>query len=130
MKGEDFAKHLLKQSEAIEKLINEDSPIIMCKEAVDFFTESFQKQGFTDQSLMKWKEVKRRMDPPAKGAKGTRAILKGDTGDLGRSLDHKKSGDGEVIIFSDLPYSKAHNEGGKLMQNVKPHHRTNAKTGL
>lgn len=111
MDGSEFAKHLLKIGEDARKFINDDSPEIMGKTAVDFFKQSFHDEGFTNGGLQKWQEVKRRMDPPAKGAKGSRLILTGDTGDLGRSIGYRNGGNGEVTVYSDLTYAAAHNEG-------------------
>lgn len=111
MDGNQFAKHLLDISEESERFLNNDAPVIMGKTAVDFFTESFQNEGFTDVSLEPWKEVKRRQNPKVTGARAIRAILTGDTGDLGMSIEHEKTDNGEVTVRSDKTYSKAHNEG-------------------
>ena len=111
MTGEQFAKHLLKVSKEIEAYINNDAPEIMGVIARDHFTESFQNEGFTDEKFEKWEEVKRRMNPKITGAKASRAILTGDTGDLGMSIDYTNAANGEVTIYSDKPYAEAHNEG-------------------
>lgn len=111
MDGKEFAKHLLTMSEEAERFINDDAPTVMGKIAVDFFTESFQDEGFTDTSFEPWKEVKRRQDPKVKGARASRPILTGDTGDLGMSIEYRDAAGGEVTVFSDKPYAEAHNEG-------------------
>lgn len=54
--------------------------------------------------------VKTRTVPPAKGADGQRRILTGRTGDLGRSIRWKTE-PGRAVIYSDLPYAAAHNDG-------------------
>lgn len=115
MDGNYFAEHLLKQAEEIEQFINDDAPVIMGKNAVDFFKEGFQKEGFTDETLEKWPEVQRRKNPkrPDRAA-ASRKILTGDTGDLGMSIQRKNEGNGQVTIVSDKPYSKIHNEGGLI----------------
>lgn len=111
MDGNQFAQHLLSMSQEAENFINDEAPIIMGKEAVDFFQEGFQNEGFTDTSLEKWKEVKRRQDPKVRGARASRPILTGDTGDLGMSIEYKDANNGEVTVFSDKEYAEAHNEG-------------------
>ena len=92
--------------------------------AVMHFKQSFQDEGFTDENLVKWKEVRRREDSRnfktvargknkgtvrAKNANGKRKILTG-TGDLGRSIQSKIE-PGKVTVISDVPYASAHNEG-------------------
>lgn len=111
MDGQEFAQHLLSMSEETERFINDDAPIVMGKVAVDFFTESFQDEGFTDTSFEPWQEVKRRQNPKVTGARATRAILTGDTGDLGMSIEYKDASGGQVTVFSDKPYAEAHNKG-------------------
>ncbi|HEY5508432.1 MAG TPA: hypothetical protein VIK29_07170 [Paludibacter sp.] len=111
MNGDQFASHLLNMSTESERFINDYAPIIMGKNAVDVFTENFQNEGFTDTVNESWEEVKRRLNPKITGAKATRKILTGDTGDLGMSIDYKNASNGEVHIVSDKKYSKAQNEG-------------------
>lgn len=128
MDGNEFAKHLLDISKEIEKYIDNDTPEIMGVMARDHFKEAFQEgtEGFTDKSLEKWPNVKRRTNPknfhyitkgPNKGDKisgnayAARAILTGDTGDLGFSIDYETKGNGEVTVYSDKEYAEAHNEG-------------------
>lgn len=57
----DFKK-LYAKLDRIQKYLDNQLPTIIGVEAVNFFKESFDNQGFTDQTLEKWKEVKRR-DP-------------------------------------------------------------------
>ena len=111
MDGDEFATHLLHMSEEAQRFISEDAPMIMGKIARDVFTENFQNEGFTDTVNESWEEVKRRLNPKTKGAKATRKILTGDTGDLGMSIEYKNASNGEVTIISDKVYSKAQNEG-------------------
>jgi phage gpG-like protein len=111
MDGQEFANHLLKLSTEVENFINNDSPEIMGKLAVDHFKESFQDEGFTDAAFEKWDEVKRRLNPKTKGAKASRKILTGDTGDLGMSIDYKNAANGQVTLYSDKAYADAHNSG-------------------
>lgn len=75
--------------------------------AVELFKENFQTESFFGK---KWKEVKRRQPPIAKGAAGVRKILTGNTGNLGRSVKYKVL-PGKVEVYSDLKYSAAHNYG-------------------
>lgn len=103
----------LKFKEIQEKFllaVQNDLPIVVGKTAADFYKQSFHNEGFTNQSLVPWKDVKRRNDPRVKGARSTRAILTGDTGDLGESIKYR-SEPGKAVIYSDKKYAQAHNEG-------------------
>jgi phage gpG-like protein len=113
-------------------------PVIIGQEGVNHFQESFDKEGFTDSSLQKWPEVKRR-DPTSewygfkagsksarpgekRKKKGTvtnfspsaarRKILTGETRELSDSIQYRikpKS----IHYFSPLPYASVHNSRGK-----------------
>lgn len=111
MNGDDFAQHLIQLSAEVEDFTDNDAPVVMGKIAVDHFKESFQNEGFTDNTLEKWDEVKRRLNPKVTGAKASRAILTGDTANLGESFEEPVIEKAQVTIKSDLPYAKAHNEG-------------------
>lgn len=112
----DIQQFKIKLADSLTTLSDElqtNAPIIVGKTAVDFFKEGFQHEGFTDNSLNEWDEVNRRGargHKVAEGARGTRKILTGDTADLGESIQYKAL-DGEVEVFSDLPYAQAHNKG-------------------
>jgi phage gpG-like protein len=111
MTPNEFSRYLIEAQREIQQYINEDAPVIIGKTAVDHFTENFQQEGFVDGGVQKWQEVKRRMNPKITGARASRPILTGDTGDLGMSIQYKDAADGKVTVYSDLPYSEAHNEG-------------------
>jgi len=124
MDGNQFAEHLLKMKQQTEQFINDDAPEIMGKTAVDFFTQSFQNEGFTNNGLNPWPEVERRkgesewygFSATNKGgfseAASSRNILTGESDDLGRSIQQKNAANGEVTIYSDLKYADVHNSGG------------------
>jgi phage gpG-like protein len=114
MDPEKFAQHLLEMQKQIEQFANSNAPEIAGKIAVDHFTENFQEgtEGFINNGLQKWQEVKRRLNPKNQDlAEAKNPILTGKTGDLGRSIEAKEAQNGQVIICSNLPYSAAHNYG-------------------
>ena len=111
MNPDEFAKLLGDQAEKIQHFMHEDMPEHVGHLAVEHFKENFQVEGFVDKSKEPWKEVKRRMDPRGRGARATRKILTGETGELGDSISFEKPAPGQVLIFSDKPYALAHNEG-------------------
>jgi len=91
-------------------------------EAVNHFKESFVNEGFTDQNLQKWPNVKRR-DPnsPWYGHSGQTGkfstartaakILSGETGELKEATTYTKTATG-VRVYNEKPYAKVHNFGG------------------
>jgi len=107
---QEHIKQLQQSNKEFKEWFDNDLPRIVGVEAVNFFTESFQNEGFTNQTLVPWKEVKRRENPRPDRAEASRKILSGKTGDLGRSIEYK-SEPGHVTIFSELVYASAHNEG-------------------
>ena len=109
MTPEQFKQQLARFDINVKKAIHTDLPRIIGNEAARLFRMNFQKESFFDQ---KWNEVKRRQPPAAKGAAGKRKILTGKTGDLGRSIK-VKTVPGRVTIYSDVPYSLAHNQGAR-----------------
>ncbi|WP_053404983.1 phage virion morphogenesis protein [Persicobacter sp. CCB-QB2] len=88
--------------------------------AVEHAKGSFQNEGFSDKSKNdnRWKEVGRRQGS-GDGAAAKRKILTGETGDLGRSPDYKKTAQG-VEIISDKEYAQVHNEGGTSGRKSAP----------
>jgi len=74
--------------------------------AVDFYKQSFRRQGYIDKAYKRWDERKK-TDKRRKG----RAIMV-DTGTLRRSIRVSYKGRDYVVIGSNMPYAKIHNEGG------------------
>lgn len=123
MDGEEFVRQLQEHAEEILDFADNVFPYLAGDIAVNHFKENFEKEGFVDNGLTPWADVKRR-DPespwygfePAnkKGFSSTRAndpILK-DTTELVEAIDYDPRGNGEVAIINDKPYAQVHNEGG------------------
>lgn len=135
MTPEEFTRKLQAEQQAFKNWFDKDLPVIVEVEAVNHFTESFQNEGFTDVTLVKWDNVERRKNPKM-GKRGevlknqkagvTQKILT-KSGSLGRSIEVERSGPGEVVIWTNPdafekedkagglikcdPYGLAHNEG-------------------
>lgn len=111
MSIEDMRDKIAQQKIAIERAINEDLPRKVGNRVVSMTKENFRSEGYFGK---RWKEVKRRQGGRGskryKGSDTRRKILTGRTGDLGRSIKCKTE-KATVTIYSDLPYSAAHNEG-------------------
>lgn len=107
----------------VKQALDNDLPLICGNEAARLFRQNFQKEGFFGK---KWKEVQRRQERQvsyktksgirtrtvgrAKGAAGSRSILTGNTGDLGRSIK-TKVGRATSTVYSDSDNSAVHNDG-------------------
>jgi len=114
---EQFAAEVRRNRVQLDKLLNRELPAIIGHEAVKHFKASFHGESWKRE---KWSEVQRRkatwirggkvIDNPTQGARRTRKILRGNTGDLGRSLQYSVE-TGKVTIHSDLIYAAVHNFG-------------------
>ncbi len=91
------------QSILVEQMVNEAAII-----AVDFSKESFRTKCWRDKSTQKWKPRKRK----------DRGSLMIRTGRLKRSVRKIGQGKAYVIIGTDVPYAKAHNEGETISGTV------------
>lgn len=93
-------------SKKLQELANELMPEIRTTlevEAENFFKSSFDKEGFEDKAVTKWKPVK---DKKKKGKILTKTRTLADT------LTVKASGN-TLVVSSPTDYAKIHNEGGK-----------------
>jgi len=108
----------LEQIETQMKVFYKGLSYELGNESRNHFVDSWRNQGFTDRSLHKWKEVKRRTQgtkaykyPKTKGlGRRTRAILV-KSGNLRRSVRIMEQAKKYVILGSDLPYAGVHNVG-------------------
>lgn len=123
MKIEDFARKFPHKIAELKQFASgEDVKDIVGVEAVNHFKDSFRNEGFTDETLNPWKDVKRR-DPasPWYGHSGqtgrfsaertTAKILTGETRELQNSITYTRI-PGGARIRSDKPYAAVHQFGG------------------
>lgn len=115
MKPEQFQTYFANKLQAIKNYVYNEAPIHVGKIAVDHFHDNFHKGGYVDETFTPWVLSKRI------------GVAKGASGEYGPLLSHRKelynsirseAGVGSVRIISSLPYSKIHNEGGTIQQNV------------
>lgn len=90
---------------AAKLYIQQDVPEIIGIEAVKHFKNNFQEEGFDGK---KWASRKSKRLGSTNGQK----ILT-KSSELSESIDYRVEGS-TIIIFSDKPYAKIHNEGGKI----------------
>lgn len=95
---------------AAQLYIQQDVPEIIGIEAVKHFKNNFQEEGFDGK---KWASRKsKRM-----GSTNAQKVLS-QSGELSESIDYRVEGN-LVIIYSDKPYAKIHNQGGKIQVTEK-----------
>ena len=110
-----------KRREAVEFLKGDDAKKIIGRESVEFFKQSFENEGFTDKTLEKWPDVKRRDSAsPWYGHSGDTGkfsqartvakILAGETGELKDSLRYFIIPDGVKIVNATV-YAGVHQFG-------------------
>lgn len=119
MDGKNFEQYLAKLRIDIERTLNDDVPLKVGNKVAELFKKNFRTESFFGK---KWKEVQRRI-PGTKPYKAAGYKIKGSrhpswrtspiltiSGDLGRSIRYKVE-KGTAIVYSDLEYSSAHNDG-------------------
>jgi len=92
-------------------------PGMMGNMAVNFFIDSFNRQGWMGHYLEPWVKRKAKRDK-----RPGRAILV-DSARLKRSIRIIRIGIAEAEVGTDVPYAKAHNEGFRGLVTVKAHTR-------
>lgn len=98
-------------------------PTVLGGVAKSFFLGSFRNQGFTDASLVKWKEVNRRIEgtkeymyPKTKRLGRRTKAINVNTGRLRRSIVIKNKSLAAVVIASiGVPYAADVNEARPFM---------------
>lgn len=120
---QEFARIFPERIEKIKQFTQgNDIKDIIGTEAVNHYKESFQNEGFTDETLNPWKDVKRR-DPKSpwyghsgqtgkfSAARTTAKVLTGETRELQNSITYERI-PGGARIKSDKPYAAVHQFGG------------------
>ncbi|MDR1737987.1 MAG: phage virion morphogenesis protein [Candidatus Symbiothrix sp.] len=109
MTVEEFAAQCARWSAALEEAVDSRIPHEMGVKAIELYRENFDRQGYFGE----------RWDPRkvAKNAPHATKILQQSKA-LVNSMRVVSEGGGEVVIESDLPYSRIHNEGGVIRQTV------------
>ena len=105
-----FDEELFNLQQVIERL-----PDALGRSYVNFTDENFQQEGFRNTGLTPWQQRKRNT--------GNQRALLVKTGRLRNSIRYRREGM-SVIISSDVPYAKPHNEGLNRQVTVRSHNRT------
>lgn len=126
----DFDVFLEKFDDTIKELKDfvegDDIKDILGTEAINHFQSSFDNEGFTDENLVKWKDVKRRdKSSPWYGHSGqtgklspartTAKILNGETKELRNAFNYSYITNG-VKVINNKAYAAVHQQG--LMSKI------------
>jgi len=115
----DLANYLeVTKPKEFEKLMRHDMPIHVGKIAKSHFQDNFNKSGFVNNGLKKWKPAKRLSDP-GKSAANNYSTLQSSRKHLFSSIKYIP-GDGIVTVRNDVEYAQIHNEGGIININTHP----------
>ncbi len=106
----DFKKEQLRLEDGLKKL-----PKWAGNATLNFYKDSWRRQGFIDRSFLRWAKRKGNESKKARGV-----LVK--SGALRRSLRMSVSGT-VISIHTDMPYAQGHNEGAKITQTVTPRQR-------
>jgi phage gpG-like protein len=110
-------------------------PSIIATEAVNFSKERFVSQNWIDDSTHPWKRRTTSGWGSLSSRRGRvrsgRAILV-DSGRLKRGIRKISVSSSTIVIGTDVPYARAHNDGfrGPVKQHVKSYQRAVTKKGV
>lgn len=123
MNTNSLAEQFRKRQKAINDFANsKDIRLIMAREAIHHFEDSFVNEGFTDKHLTKWKDVQRRnkfsqwyghsgQTGKFSNARTTAPILTGETTELQNAFSFDETPTG-IIVKNNKKYARVHNFGG------------------
>lgn len=108
MTPKQFESLLKEQKQAIAHAIKRTIPVKLATAAQHHFRDNFQQSGFVDEGIKPWKRSKRQDDPKHPDRAYKTLLSRRDH--LYMSID-KRIKPGVAIIYSNVPYAAAHNEG-------------------
>ena len=104
----NFSREQIRLQEAMKKL-----PKWVGSTALNFYKDSWRRQGYIDRSFTRWQKRKAK-------DRGRAILVK--SGKLRRSLRMSVQGT-TIQIYTDMPYAEAHNEGANITQVPTPRQR-------
>jgi len=102
----------------VENLMKDDAIRIMGIEGTKHFKKSFQDEGFTDETLQKWEDLKPSTIKNKTRANGSTPGILTNQGHLGDAVDWNADYNG-VTFKNDRPYAQVHNEGGTVSKGAR-----------
>lgn len=108
MTPEQYFQRIKAQKEQLRHLYGRVLPVKIGNEAVHFTRDNFRKEGFVDDNLVPWRPSKRKSAP--KHPDRAYNTLMSRRNNLYKSIQ-KRTQPGVAIIYTNVPYAAAHNEG-------------------
>ena len=118
MTPEQFIRALKKKAVKMKQYISRTAPRIAGQIAVNHIREDFARGGMTHNGFQKWDET-RRQKSGGKNASSQYGPLLSGRNRLTHSIG-SQPGQGEVRIYTDVPYAAIHNNGGTTHPKVTP----------
>lgn len=113
-----FLSDLKKKEKEVSDLARRKMPVFAGRIAKDHFQENFQKGGFVDNGLHKWKKSNRELRG-GKSAAAQYKTLMSAREQLYNSIRYTPA-DGKVTIHNNEPHAPIHNWGGTVSPTVTP----------
>lgn len=113
-----FMSDFKKAEKEVEDLQRRKMPVHAGRIAVNHFQDNFDKGGFVNNGLHKWKKSNRELHG-GKSAKSQYKTLMSGRNQLYQSIRYTP-GDGKVVIATNEPHAPIHNWGGTLNPTVTP----------
>lgn len=117
MTAKEFQTKLEIMRNSIGNLRKEHFPIKAGRIAKTHFQDNFNKGGFVNGGLKKWKPSQR--IGRSESAKDNYPTLRSSKNHLFSSINYEP-GEGRVLIYNRVPYATIHNHGGVINQNFTP----------
>lgn len=118
MNVQEFIRRRLQQQKQLDDLMRRRMPVLAGNIAKLHIEEDFRKGGFTHNGFHKWPETKRQKSGGT-GADSQYGPLLSGRVHLSASIDFAPD-DGQVTVFTRVPYAAIHNRGGTTHPPVTP----------
>lgn len=118
MNIQEFNRKMLQKQKQLTDLMHRKMPVLAGNLAKRHIEEDFRKGGFTHNGFRKWPETKRQKSGGT-GASSQYGPLLSGRNYLSGSIEYTP-GDGQVTVFTRVPYAALHNRGGTTHPTVTP----------
>lgn len=115
---QEFNRRIHQSRQQLDDLMRRKMPVLAGNIAKRHIEEDFRKGGFTHNGFHPWQET-RRQRSGGSGADSQYGPLLSGRNHLARSIEYAP-GDGQVTVFTRVPYAPIHNRGGTVHPTVTP----------
>lgn len=118
MNIQEFNRRILQYRKQVDDLARRRMPVLAGNLAKRHIEEDFRRSGFTHNGFHKWPETKRQRSGGNSAGAQYGPLLSGRN-HLSGSIEYTP-GDGQVTVFTRVPYASIHNRGGTTNPTVTP----------